>query len=257
MHRREVLRQLFSGRRTSPVLSDRHSLENRRVEKGESYRPDCFKSRWHVASDVPFTELGILPQPLENWCIRQGELQCMANEHECMAQVLTHQLAEENKGFTANLVFRFLNGAIAASSKTIFAGMRFGLKENVGNDSTAGISCNGINVGITRSGYLFIGEKTGDRKLDGNVLTENLRLSFSIVPQAAGGSFAKLKVLDQSGNTVATLASAAHDATAWQGGIALVSYSEATAERTHVAISTFEIEGGKVTAAFVPARETA
>jgi hypothetical protein len=41
--------------------------------------------------------------------------------------------------------------------------------------------------------------------------------------RSTSGNFAKLKALDNPGNTIATLSSAAYDAAASQGNIALIS----------------------------------
>jgi len=250
MHRRDIIRSLFLGTTTAKSLMNGTAPVKEVVEELQPDTANSFKSKWHLLPDTGWAGEELCVQVLQDWCIKDGALNCIAHGVDRTVHVLTHQLSACNNSFRANLIFRFLNLPGPEADKENFAGFRLGLTGRFEDNRSATMTGEGIDAGVTRNGYLFIGKTVSDKKIDEKILTEKIRLQLSVTPQSTGGNFAKLKALDRSGNTIATLSSASYDAAAWQGNIALVSHCKANKQNTDqptIAISKFEIEGEKIT----------
>jgi alkaline phosphatase D len=249
MHRREIIRSFFFGTSAKSLMNS----DERVIPVMEDLQPDTansFKSKWHLLPDKGWTDEALCVQGLQDWCIKDGALNCVTHGADRTVHVLTHQLSADNSSFRANLIFRFLNQPDPEADKENFAGFRLGVTGRFEDDQSVLKIGKGIDAGITRNGYLFIGTTISDKKVDEKKVTEKIRLRLSLTPQSTGGNFAKLKALDKSGNTLATLSSAAYDAAAWGGDITLVSNCKANKENTDqptIAINKFEIEGEKIT----------
>ena len=242
MHRREIIRSFFFGATTAKSLMNNDAPVTAVVEEIQPDTANSFKSKWHLLPGKGWIDEDLCAHGLQDWCIKDGALHCVTHGTDRTVHLLTHQLSAGNNSFRANLIFRFLNQPDPEADKENFAGFRLGVTGRFEDHY------NGINAGVTRNGHLFIGKTISNKKIDEKILTEKIRLQLSVTPLSTGGNFAKLKALDNSGNTIATLSSAAYDATAWQGNIALVSHCKTNKENTDqptIAISKFEIEGEK------------
>lgn len=249
MHRRDIIRSLFLGTTTAKSLMNSTAPVKEVVEELQPDTANSFKGKWHLLPDTGWAGEDLCVQGLQDWCIKDGALNCVVHGVDRTVQVLTHQLSAGNNSFRANLIFRFLNQPGPEADKENFAGFRLGLTGRFEDNRSATMTGEGIDAGVTRNGYLFIGKTVSDKKIDEKILTEKIRLQLSVTPQSTGGNFAKLKALDRSGNTVATLSSSAYDAAAWQGNIALVSHFKNDKQNTlypTITISKFEIGGEKM-----------
>jgi hypothetical protein len=245
MHRRDIFRSLFFRRLARPVAQNVRFAR----EPGElrSVTENGFKSNWPALHEWPGEALR--REPLDEWCINNGELNCLAQGADKMVHLLSHRLHAGNESFRASLIFRFLSQPVPGNNVENFAGFRLGINVILQDNSTATMNENGIDAGVTRNGYLLIGKTCGAGKIDEHILTGEIRLQLFVTPLSTGGSFVKLKALDACGNTVATHSSDACDATTWQGGIALVSHFKTDGpnkDQPTIAVSSFEIEGKKL-----------
>lgn len=250
MQRRDVLRQLFLGALTAKSMV---SVAAPAVKSVREVPPDSktsFKSKWHHYPDMTWAGEDLWAQRLQDWCIKNGELQCLAHGTDRTVNILTHQLAQNEKGFTASLEFRFLNKPVMETENESFAGFRLGMKGRFADYRSAILTgSKGIDAGITRSGYLFIGKTISDKKLDEKILTGGIRLVLAVLPQSSGRHVARLKALGKAGSTMATLSSTDFDPAAWEGNIALASHCKSNienADQPTIAINKFEIEGKKL-----------
>jgi alkaline phosphatase D len=251
MNRRDIIRSFFLGTRTANLMMNGVVTAKKVEEDLQRNTANSFKSKWHLLPDSVSVGEDYIAHGLQDWRIKDGALNCVVHGVNRTVQVLTHKLSACSKSFKANLIFRFLNQPTLESGKENFAGFRLGVNVKGRFEKHCSQFINeGIDAGITRNGYLFIGETAGDKKLDEKLLIEKISLQLSVTPQSAGGNFAKLKALDKWGNTVSTLNSSEYCATAWQGNIALISNCKANKENIDqptIAISKFEIEGHKIT----------
>ena len=250
MHRRDIIRSIFFGATTVKSLMNSDAPVKEVVEELQRDTANSFKSKWHLLPGTGRVGEDLCAQGLQDWCIKDRALNCVTHGVDRMVHVLTHQLSAGNHSFRANLIFRFLNQPAQEDDKENFAGLRLGIKVRFEDHRSATILDDGIDAGVTRNGYLFIGKTISEKKIDEKIVTEKIRLQLSVTPQSSGGNFVKLKALDKSGNTIATLSSSAFGAAAWQGNIALISNCKANKENTDqptIAITKFEIEGEKIT----------
>jgi hypothetical protein len=250
MHRRDILRSLFFGTSKANFLINSAVSVTEETEELKAVAPNSFKSKWHLSPHVEWAAEDLCRQGLQDWYIKNGELNCVTHGVDRMVHVLTHQLSAGDNPFKANFIFRFLNQPDPEDDIENFAGFRLGVKVRFQDHHSSTLKDNCIDAGVTRNGYLFIGKTSNAKKIDETILTERIRLQLSVTPLSTGGNFAKLKAMDNWGNTIATLSSAEYDAMAWQGNIALVSHFKTNKENTDqptIAISKFEIEGEKIT----------
>lgn len=246
MQRRDIIKSLLFGVASAKAIIS--SAENQDGTNKELPVDShiSFKSKWHLYPDMPWTGDDIWAQRLQDWCIKNGELQCLVHGLDRTVHVLTHQLSNIKKSFSTNLVFRFINKP--SEEKENYAGFRLGVKGRFEDYRSAIFTGKGIDVGITRNGFLFIGNVVGEKKVSEKILLEKIRLSLVVTAQQSGGYYAKLNALDKSGNTISTLSSTCLDEKLWQGNMAIVSHCKPETEQGDeptIAISNFEAAGEK------------
>jgi alkaline phosphatase D len=249
MHRRDIIRSLFFRTTKAKSLMNEAAPVKEATEELQPDTANSFKSKWHLLPDTGWAGEDLCAQGLQDWCIKDGALNCVAHGTDKTVHIITHQLSAGNNSFSANLIFRFLNQPGPEGNKENFAGFRLGATVRFEDHYSVLMTGKGIDAGVTRNGCLFIGNTLSDKKIDEKILTKKIRLQLTVTPQSTGGNFAKLKALDKYGNTVATLSSSAYDAAAWQGNIALVSNCKNNKQNTDqptIAISKFVIEGEKI-----------
>lgn len=252
MNRRNILKALFFGQATAHALVSKsepvYEVEQEQVPDSTHH----FKSKWHQLTGIYWNEENLYASNLGDWCIQNGELICLVSKPDRTVQLLSHHLTGENKAFNVEMVFKFLNNPEVQTNNLNATGFRLGEK------GEAVDYVQGIDAGISRSGNLFIGKTISNKKINENILKEKVRLVLTVTPKSNSGEyFAKLKALDRSGNTLATISSAEYGAWVWTGNIAILSNSESQSisDTPTLAISSFEIEGEKLTfcAGFEPA----
>lgn len=242
MHRRDIIRKLLPGRFAARDLSREDVPQPETPLALHTQTGAVFYAKGEGSAEANLCKDLTLPQ---GWRVQNGELQCPFSP-ENQAVLLAGSCFGEEKSITATLVFRFLNPSAESTAEAQFAGLRLGLKtaENVKDAA-------GIAVGVTRSGSLFIGSTFAKRKIEEETLTENIHLSLTLIQQASGPVFAKLRALDSAGNTLVTASTSDYSATDWQGPVALVSHCAATeinAQGAALAVSRFEIQAAKAEA---------
>jgi len=249
MNRRDIIRSIFFGAASAKTLMSQGNTANEIAEDIPVDTPTRFKSKWHLYPDMPWTGDDIWVQRLQDWYIQNGELQCMAHGVDRTVHILTHQLSSEKKSFKAEIEIRFLNKNINDSVLENHAGFRLGVKGRYEDYRSAIMTGKGIDIGITRNGFLFIGKSVGEKKIDESVLTEKIKLSLSVTAQSTGNYFTKLKATDKHGNTIAAMSSSELDAESYHGNISIVSHFKSNKENENlpsIAVSNFFIEGEKL-----------
>lgn len=242
MHRRDILKAfLFSSSTVSAAVSNTQPVPELIAEPRNHAR--FFSSKWSQVPDMVWNSDGLPAQSSDNWCIRNGELLCLVQAPHRLINLKTHSLSADSKPFSAEMVLRFMDKAAAIASIGNLAGFSFGSANKFDEPNKE------IKAGITRAGHLFIGKSISNKDISESILKENVRLVLSVFPESAVGCFAKLKALDQAGNTLATLSSIEYRSQEWEGSIGILSHFtsiEVNAERPSVAISKFEISGEKL-----------
>jgi len=237
MNRRSILKTLFPGFSTNPpsVVSEQAIASPEIDDLGISSK------RWHVLSAQNDRQELLAGKPVMNWQIDNGNLICMGHLADTTVFLSDYRLSKEAKSFKAEMLFTFFNELFDQAKHELHVGFRFLSAGQCGHGH--------IDSGISGDGTLFIGQAQGARVLKENILKEPLRLVLSVIPQSAGGCYAKIKVFDRSGNTLATLSSTKHSYSEWQGNIGIFSHYTGTSIYEHkpsVTIRRFKVDGEKL-----------
>jgi hypothetical protein len=249
MQRRDLIRQLFLGRSTARALLSVTDEEERVAIPEIADGPEQFFSKWHLFSDMQWTGEDLWAHQSQDFCIRNGELQCLVHVADRTVLLLTHQCSSETKSFSAEMTFRFLNEPTEVSDGKNVAGFRLGIEGRYDDCRFAITTGKGIHAGITRCGHLFIDETFSGIKINETILTSSIRLVLVVTAQASGAHFAKLKAMDHSGNTLATISTDKFCANDWKGNIALMSHFEPAKEnrdQSTISVSKFIVKGEKL-----------
>ncbi|HUH32400.1 MAG TPA: hypothetical protein VLZ28_00520 [Daejeonella sp.] len=235
MNRRSILKALFLGTPTSVPPVARELA----IPDSSANDPGISDKRWHVPSGRNGRQ-ELSPCKLTmNWKIENGRLTCMGHLPDTNAFLSDYRLSGEGKSFKAEMLFTFLGELMDQAKHELHVGFRVSPTEQ-SNDAN-------IDAGVSRDGSLFIGQTKGDKVLNEGILAEPLRLVLTVISQSAGGCFAKLKALDRSGNTLATLSSTKYACSEWQGDIGVLSqYNGIKYDQPSAVISKFKIEGEKL-----------
>ncbi len=121
---------------------------------------ETFKSNWRETFDRVWIGQQYWSNPLQDWRIDNGELECITSAPNRNVHLLTHQLSSSTGNFQMSvnikITDKIANGKI---------GFRIGVRGNLNdyrNSVFAGLSCStikGLDVGVTTKGELFIGNK--------------------------------------------------------------------------------------------------
>lgn len=163
-----------------------------------------------------------LSTPLEDWRIKSGRIECVGDHKDMRVNVLTH-LA----GATGDLKVSMRMGLINNNSTSGKAGLRIALQDQTDNDIKS--LCyygKGIDLGVDRSGMLFVNDKMASLGSDFDL--SDFQLSVTAIPVDAGYQL-KLTVKDGTGQTAEL---SLENIPSVQGMIAVVNSLEANADST-------------------------
>lgn len=99
------------------------------------------------------------------------------------------------KHFTASVELCFLDIAVD-NEKHIHAGFRLSERSENGESITV------LQAGMTKDGYLFIGETFSFKPIEQKPPFSRTKIVLTMIPQASGKHFLKLKAFDGYGNTL-------------------------------------------------------
>ena len=163
---------------------------------------DTFKSNWHETFDRVWIGPEYWANPLQDWRIYNGSLECISSAPNRNVHLLTHQLSSSTDSFQISVNVK-LPDKIADS----MIGFKIGARGNF-NDyrnsvftGTSGSTIKGLDVGITTKNELFIGDNIV-KLLDKNI---NFKLLLSAIPVGDKYSFVLKKVDLNSGEKLGGL----------------------------------------------------
>ncbi len=180
---------------------------------------NSFHSAWPRQAERAWAGPEYWTNPLEDWRIRQGRLECIGAGGDRNVFLLTHEVA----GRAGNVAMSVRLGRMEAAEhlEEGFAGFRVGIKSYVDDYRARAIHGRGMNVGVTADGRLFIGEvQASSPRVK---LEQELRLDLEAHP--SGSSYAvTLRAEDREGKRLAEITRQVPGE--WlEGGVALVSSS--------------------------------
>lgn len=176
-----------------------------------------FHSEWPRDADRTWAGPEYWTNPLEDWRIRNGRLECIAAGGDRNVFLLTHEVAAREG--TLSISVRL--GKPKDTGEDLgegYAGFRVGIKSFVDDYRARAIHGRGMNAGLTGEGRLFIGEvKASSPRVD---LDQDLQLGLQARP-AGGGYMVTLHAHDREGKSLAEVTRQVPGD--WlEGGVALV-----------------------------------
>ncbi|HAR36416.1 MAG TPA: hypothetical protein DCR87_05865 [Acidobacteria bacterium] len=164
---------------------------------------------------------------LEDWRLHQGELQCLAPAANRYLFLLTGETAGDSG--VLQVVLKVSVPELPARPRARnYVGLRLGLKSPGGDYREAALGGQGLEVGLTTEGLLFIGELesvSSEEKLEAlkKALRNGVELRLELTP-AGGHSSLKLSVVETAtGQVLDELEDLQLPAEKTTGGLALVS----------------------------------
>lgn len=113
-----------------------------------------FHSAWPAAADRPWPGPDYWSNPLQDWQVRDGRLECISAGGDRNVALLTREISPRPGTLTMSVRLGLLAGAVLDKG---FVGFRVGAKQAMGDYRTTALYGRGLDAGIHADGRLFIG----------------------------------------------------------------------------------------------------
>ena len=117
-----------------------------------------FQSAFPVHTERTWIGPEYWANPLQDWRIAHGRLECAVSGMNRNVNLLTHQLGSEGGAFQMSVRLGRLEPA-SATADPGWAGFRVGIRGPIEDYRYAAIRGRGLNAGVTTTGVLFIGDE--------------------------------------------------------------------------------------------------
>ncbi len=120
-----------------------------------TFVPACagdFQSAWHDTHDRVWIGGAYWANPMEDWRIKDGHIECVKGGPNRNVVLLTHEIDDASKPFEMRVRVGKLGDGRAGGT----AGFRLGLRDEIDDYRAAALRGSGLNVGIRSDGMLFI-----------------------------------------------------------------------------------------------------
>lgn len=201
--------------------------------EAESVKPS-FRSAWPKDGNRPWPGPEYWPNPLQDWRIREGRLECFSPGGDRNVALLTRDVA----GRGGDLMLSVRLGKIGdAPLEQGFVGFRVGIKTPADDSPmddfrAAAIYGRGMNAGVSADGQLFIGAlETSAPKVD---LANEMHLQLHALPSAAGYKVSLRATSVRGGHSAETVREVPAD---WLTGALALVCSSGPVEPTPVALA--------------------
>jgi hypothetical protein len=204
----------------------------------------AFASRWEDWPDVLWAGPHYWANRLQDWRIAGGSVECLVAGRNRTLHCLTHRLAATDGAFTATVTIERAGlGSHASAADCV--GFRLGAKGPRDDYRSAAVYGTGLDVGLTTSGHLRVGDLVGQA----SIAARRVRLHVSAEPRPDGRYRLVLGAADPSdGRLLASLQSEA-TADVLIGNVALLSHVDANddpASSPAARFSSWEMSGQKI-----------
>jgi alkaline phosphatase D len=185
--------------------------------RGEAAGQSAFRSDWPQDAERPWAGGDYWTNPLEDWRIQKGRLECFSAGGDRNVFLLTREVGAHEGTFITSVRLGPLEDG-AGKFDEGFAGFRIGIKSFVDDYRARAVHGRGMNAGVTADGQIFIGEvqaRAARLKID-----QELRLRLEARPSGDGYAVV-LRAEDSKGKFLRE--TTRHVPGAWlEGGVALV-----------------------------------
>lgn len=174
-----------------------------------------FRSAWPHDASRQWPGPEYWPNPLQDWRVREGRLECFSSGGDRNVALLTRDVAERNGDLVLGVRLGKINKVPLESG---FVGFRVGIKSQMHDYRATAIYGRGMNAGVNAEGRLFIGRlEDSAPRID---LAEEIHLRLHARPSATGYLVSLRATSVQGGQSAETTREVPGD---WlTGGLALV-----------------------------------
>jgi len=198
-----------------------------------------FESRWERTYDRIWPGEEYWPNPMEDWQVRAGRLECTSAGGNRNVHVLTRWLTDRRGAFAMSVRL-----GLSAKGKTGSAGFRIGIHDEINDYRGNLLWGQGVDAGVRLDGTLFVDRIT---ESVANLPLDELTLTLSVDP-SGGGYRVTLVAATPSGREMGRV-SADVAAERLVGNMALVSNFEAKVRKAaRFWFADWKISGEKVAA---------
>jgi phosphodiesterase/alkaline phosphatase D-like protein len=179
-----------------------------------------FQSGWDACHDRVWLGPEYWANPLQDWQIANGRIECTNAAPDRNVHVLTRQLGERKGDLAMSVrVGRVDGGALAAGKGA--AGFRIGVQGPLRDYRNSLIYGRGLDAGISGDGAIFIGDVRSSKPGAVTLATDTAELRLAAVPRGDNYTVT-LTVLDASGKELGAVSKADVPASQLVGNLALV-----------------------------------
>jgi len=198
-----------------------------------------FESRFQRTPDRIWLGPELWANPLEDWQVRQGRLECTTTTPGRSVHVLTHQLAERSGGFRVAVRLGLIEGDAGS------AGLSVGIHDEIVDYRGNCVWGKGVPAQISTRGQLLLADQTAKLSPGASLKDVTLRLDG----QPAGGTYTlNLTAIDTPSGKTLGKATASVPADRLVGNIALTHNQDGPKRKTTARFwfNDWTIEGDKV-----------
>ncbi len=203
-----------------------------------------FSSHFTTTHDRVWIGSEYWANPMEDWLVQDGQLECTSNGSNRNIHVLTYQLGSKNEPFTAAVQIKLLDRGKATGS----AGFRLGAKDDIDDYRAAALRGRGLDCGVTSDGQLFIQRHRA--KIDR--LPDSAQLRLTATPSDSNTYKLVLDLLNlETGQAIGSVSVSDVPADRLVGSVALVNNHPSIVNRkkrnaARFAFQRWTISGGKL-----------
>jgi len=199
-----------------------------------------FESQWNQTFDRVWLGPEYWANPMEDWCISNGRLECTSTGGNRDVHVLTRQLGTAREGFRMSLRL-----GLCEKDRMGSAGFRIGIHDDINDYRGNLLWGKGIDAGLTIEGQLKMAGKTMQVE---DLPLDDLVLKLVAEPVGSDYELTLAAIAPSSGKQIARL-SAKVAGERLVGNLAVVNNFRANIKRgSRFWFSDWKIEGGKVEA---------
>ena len=225
MDRKESIKTLLMGSISVPFANAFRSLKEDSSAEEILHNSEPMHSDWQEWPDMPWTGPGFWGNRMQDWRISSGKAECVFNGPNRTLHCLTHQLDERYEDFTVSVEAEI---SLSNATDDDYVGFRLGAKAGdfpapvmFKDYRRAAVFGEGLDVGVTGAGQLFIGETKSNQPIG-----IDSPLHLEITGQISGRVYRlELSVKDaDTGRELGSLAADDIDPGELTGNAALVSH---------------------------------
>lgn len=235
MDRRQSIKTIALGALASGTLLE---------ALGKSPAAPAFESNWHNWPDMLWTGPEYWANRLQDWRIRDGNIECTVNGGNRTLHCLTHRLGRQEGAFETAVAVE--QTGLATSRPRGYAGFRLGAKGPFEDFRSAAVFGEGLDAGISSRGHLFIGNTRSPEVVDTN---QPVYLLLEGRPEGTGYRLTLQAYRDEQNELLSEITVGEISGEDLRGNIALISDRQDGGDASDQAVARFSgwaIQGQKI-----------